>query len=112
MNLYKEYLLTKHEYDGSIEEDGAFLLYKLCPQTSELVIGEIFVEPLKRTSGVATKLANQAMMIAKAKNLNYLTCQTRLTGKGDDVSMMAILSYGFKPIKADMNTISFYKEVE
>lgn len=111
MNSYKEYLLTKYEYDGAIEEDGAFLLYKFAPEASELVIGDIYVAPQKRNDGVGTRLANQVMMIAKMKGLKYLTCQTQLTGKGDDISMIAILSYGFKPIRAEGGFISFYREV-
>lgn len=111
MNLYKEYLLSKYEYDGAIEEDGGFLLYKVLPEESELVIGEIFVEKQKRMDGLATRLANQAMMVAKMKNLKYLTCQTQITGKSDDVSMMAILSYGFRPIRAHDNFIIFCREV-
>jgi GNAT superfamily N-acetyltransferase len=109
--MYKQYLLSKYEYDGAIEEDGAFLLYKILPETSELVIGEIYVEPQKRKDGLATRLANQAMMIAKMKDLKYLTCQTQLTGKADEVSLIAILSYGFKPIKAHDNFIIFAREV-
>lgn len=109
--MYKSYLLTKYEYEGSIEEDGAFLLWKTVPESSELVIGEIYVDTQKRNDGVATRLANQAMMIAKMKNLKYLSCQTEITGKGDDVSMIAILSYGFKPIRAHNNFVVFAREV-
>ena len=110
-NPYKDYLVYKYDYAGAIEEDGAFLLYRFFPEASEMNIGEIYVEPQKRHDGVATKLANQAMMIAKAKNIKYLSCQTELTGKGDEVSMMAILSYGFKPIRAEQNKIIYVREV-
>lgn len=111
MNPYKEYLMFKYSYDGAIEEDGSFLLYRFFPEQSELNIGEIFVPYQKRNDGAATKMANQAMMIAKAKGLKYLSCQTELTGKGDAISMQAILSYGFNPVKADQNKITYYREV-
>lgn len=110
-NPYKEYLIYKYDYEGSIEEDGSFLLYRIFPDSEELNIGEIFVPHQKRMSGVATKLANQAMMIAKMKQCKYLSCQTELTGKGDEVSMIAILSYGFKPIRAENNKITYILEV-
>jgi predicted GNAT superfamily acetyltransferase len=111
-NSYKDYLVYKYNYDGAIEEDGAFLLYRFFPESSELNIGEIYVPYQKRMDGLATRLANQVSMVAKAKGLKYLSCQTEITGKGDEVSMMAILSYGFKPIRAEQNKITYIREVE
>jgi predicted GNAT family acetyltransferase len=111
MNPYKEYLIYKYDYDGAIEEDGAFLLYKFYPEHNALNIGEIYVPPLKRKDGLATKMANQAMMIAKMKGLQYLSCQTEITGKGDAVSMQVILNYGFIPTKAENNRILYFREV-
>jgi ribosomal protein S18 acetylase RimI-like enzyme len=109
-NPYKDYLTFKYKYDGAIERDGSFLLYRFFE--NELNIGEIFVDPNKRNSNVGTQMANEAMMIAKMKKLKYLSCQTELTGKGDEISMIAILSFGFKPIKADQNKITFIREVQ
>jgi predicted GNAT superfamily acetyltransferase len=109
-NPYRDYLIYKYDYEGSIDRDGAFLLYRI--QGECLNIGEIFVPPQKRGDHLATKMADEVSMIAKAKGCKYLTCQTELTGKGDDVSMMAILSYGFKPYEANGNKIQYLKEVQ
>lgn len=111
-NPYKSYLTFKYNYDGAIERDGSFLLYRIFTEQSELNIGEIYVEPSKRNDNVATQMASEVMLIAKMKGLKFLSCQTELTGKGDEVSMIAILSFGFKPIRAENNKITFVREVQ
>jgi GNAT superfamily N-acetyltransferase len=115
MTSYKDYLMFKYDYEGAIERDGAFLLYRFfrdeAGNCTELNIGDIYVPPQKRNDGLATKLGDEVTMIAKAKGCRFMTCQTELTGKGDEVSMIVILSYGFKPYKAEGNKIQFLKEV-
>jgi hypothetical protein len=115
-NPYKEYLIEKYGYDGAIEEGESFLLYRLYPETSSLSIGDLYVPGASRRNGDGTRLADRATLVAIENNLKYLTCQTELTGKGDNVSMMAILSYGFIPYDIESTgkykAIKFYKEVQ
>lgn len=108
-NPYRDYLLSKYRYDDALEIDDAFLLYRI--SGDEFIIGEIFVPPGRRLSGLATRLADRATEIATESGCKYLVCQTQITGRDDELSMLAILHYGFKPKRAEQNMILYAKEL-
>lgn len=108
---YKDFLLSKGGYDGSFEDPHGFILFKqVGPQ--EMRIGEIYVEPSKRNLGIAKELADQVTSLAIAKGCTHLSCSTNLTGRDDNLSMLAILHYGFIPVQAHSNEIMYIKQIQ
>lgn len=106
---FRDYLVRKYGYETPIEDPHGFILYRI--NGDECNIGEIYVEPSKRQLGIATELADKVTEIARQNNCKYLVCQTQLTGKDDELSMLSILHYGFKPIRAHDNVIVYAKEL-
>lgn len=107
---YKDFLMAKAGYDGAFEDPHGFILYKLVTPT-EMRIGEIYVEPNKRSLGIATELADRVTELALAKGCTHLTCSTNITGNEDHLSMLAILHYGFRPVQAHNNEIIYVKDI-
>lgn len=115
-NHYKNFLIQKAGYEGAFEHEHGFLLYKTLNDPSgnpvEVRIGEIYVDPAYRQSGIAKDLADRCEQLARDKGLKYLSCMTHLTGQDDRLSMLAILHYGFEPKGAHGNEVVFLKEIK
>lgn len=101
--------MSKMGYDGAVEEPHGFILYKIIG--TECYIGEIYVEKSKRQLGIASELADKVTDIALANGCTILTCETNLCGHEDELSMLSILHYGFRPIQAHNNSIRYMKEI-
>lgn len=110
-NHYREFLMQKGGYDGFFEHEHGFILYKLFPESRELRIGELYVDKNYRQSGIGKELADKCTELALSHGFNLLSCMTHITGNDDALSMLAILHYGFKPIKAQADDIIFLKEI-
>lgn len=107
---YRDYLVRKYGYEDPIEMDGGFLLYRFIGN-GECNIGEIYVPSNKRESGIARAMADKCVEIALINECSYLSAQTQITGNDDNLSMLAILHYGFLPLRAENNTVTFYKKI-
>jgi GNAT superfamily N-acetyltransferase len=115
---YKDFLIKKHNYDGCVEDPHGFLLYRIFPEFQEAQVGEIYIEASKRRLGIGKELADKFTALAKAANCKIMSCQTVLTGSEDELSMLAILSYGFRPLKVmpptqgNNGTVIYIKEIQ
>lgn len=75
-------------------------------------IGEIFVEPSKRSLGIGRELADRVLELAISKGCTHLSCSNNLTNPVEDrMAQLAILGYGFMPIQAHNNETIYLKEI-
>jgi hypothetical protein len=79
---------------------------------------DFLIKKHKRRLGIGKELADKFTALAKAANCRIMSCQTVLTGSEDELSMLAILSYGFRPLKVmpptqgNNGTVIYIKEIQ
>lgn len=93
--MFKDYLVEKYGYEKPIQDEKGFLLYRF--EGSSCVIGELYVIPKYRGTWHWRSLGNEVKRIATERGCDFLLCQTQLTGHGDNLSVKAIIDFGFIP---------------
>lgn len=114
-NHYKSYLMSKCGYEV-IEDAHGFVLYYI--NGKECHLAEVYIEPSKRRLGIATELAEKLTDIALDNECEWITCSTTIRGDYNDAadgqeaqSMMAALSFDFRPVVASGNRITYAKRI-
>lgn len=109
MKLYANYVLERLGRDTLVYADMGFATYKIEGQECYLV--DLHVEKPYRKQGVASRIADDVVKIAKDNGCTVLKGSVAINSNNPDISMMALLAYGLKPISAHDNFIIFKKDI-
>lgn len=93
----------------TIEEDHGFITYKALPE--EYRIFDIYVLPEHRKSGLASRMADQVVSLAKQNGCKIITGSVDTRANGATSSVKVLLAYGFKVLRTEGTMIYFLKEV-
>jgi hypothetical protein len=104
-----EYLKEKQGSETLVTDEG-FVIYTLSSESVH--INNFFIRKELRRSKEGVGLFLKIYEIAKDCGIKLITCNCDLNQLKADISMSAILSVGFKPIKAENNLVSFFMEVQ
>lgn len=108
MSLYSDYLNDRGDLN-IIEDARSFATYRVIGD--ECYIQDIYVSPDLRETGLASKLADQIVEIAKNKNCKYLTGSVNTSIKDPTRSIKVLLAYGFKLLRSEPAIIWFVKNI-
>lgn len=109
MKLFSAYLKERLGQSLIKREDKGFATYQISGE--ECYIVEIFVTPDQRKNKVASSMADEIAVIAKSKNCTYLKGTVDLRANGARESILALIGYGFFPIRAIDEVIYFRKDL-
>ncbi|HRO67178.1 MAG TPA: GNAT family N-acetyltransferase [Pseudobdellovibrionaceae bacterium] len=108
MKLFAAYL-KERTGQTLIEREGGFATYQI--DGEECYIVEIFVVPEIRRTGLASRMADEISVLAKSQNCTYLKGTVDLRANGARESILALIGYGFKPVRAVDEILYFRKEL-
>lgn len=109
MELFAEYLKERSGRE-LIEEPGVgFASFEIVGE--ECYIVDIFVRESARKLGHAAKLADKIAWRARVKGCTHLKGTVDLLCNGARESTLALLHYGFRPVRAQGEVIFFRKDL-
>ena len=91
-SLWASYLKERLDQD-CIEYDWGFLSYKITGLVCDIF--DLYVAPEEREKGYAKKLADEVTEIAKGRQCNTLVGYVWPGVRGSEISLQAMLNYGF-----------------
>lgn len=106
--MYKAYLKERSGRD-TVERHYGFAVYSITNQ--ECYLEDIFVLPPFRRGKNATNLADEVVKIAKEQGCKVLTGSVATNAHNAHSSLLVLLSYGMKLLRAEANLVYFYKEI-
>lgn len=109
MSLYSNYLLERTA-DQIIENEDGFITYRFLNKNQVYII-DIYVLPDRRKSGLAGKLADQVIELAKARGCKEALGTVVASTKGSDDSIKILQSYGMKLFSHSNECIVFRKDI-
>lgn len=107
-NKYKAYLLesyNRHCYD----HDHGFVHYSII--NTHCIIHNIYVDPEKRQSRIASEMADKIVEIAKKEGATNLICEIDKRNRTFNAAVAAILGYGFNLIDESQFYLTFHKDI-
>ncbi len=107
-SMIADYLKEKQGSDTLFTDEG-FAIYTL--NKDSLHINNFHIREEFRRKKEGRSLFLKVYEIAKENGIGVITCNCDLSQMKADISMKAILSVGFFPIKAENNLVSFCMEV-
>ena len=113
MEMYKKYIEELYDNASIVFNSKGFLEYRILGEgeDKELYIKELgILKEFRKTHG-ARDLADQVSNVARDLGCKYLSASMSPLNENPDVSMKVILSYGFKPLRAEDNVVWFIKEL-
>jgi len=105
---YEQYMKEREGIDFHKSEHG-FVAYKI--ESSHLFLLDVWVAPTVRRARICYSLVDQLILLAKQKGCTTVHCQTDVRTKNPEISLLAIINYGFKINGADRNLITYVKEI-
>jgi hypothetical protein len=108
MSLWADYHKERLDYD-CVERDYGFMSFQCEPPVCRIY--DFYVVPSERRSRKAWSIADEVSEIAKSKGCNLLVGYVWPSIKGSDVSMQAMLAYGFKLHSNDGDRIIMTKDI-
>jgi predicted GNAT family acetyltransferase len=109
MSLYAEYLKEKTN-DEIIESEDAFATYRFLNE-KQVYIVDVYVKPHLRKQGIAFKMAEKIIEIAKAKGCTEGIGTVIPSNKGSTESVKFLLACGMTILSASENMIVLRKEI-
>ena len=108
MSLYAEYL---QEMEGAdvLELENGFIAYSF--SNGECFIHDIFVRKSARNTNCFRRLGDTVLELAKERKCKSIKCEVWTDSRNPTLSLHAVLSYGFKVVKATENRIHLVKEL-
>lgn len=116
MSLYSDYIFEKAGAE-TIEEEGGFITFldtTLHPNLEVegiFYLQEIYVAPEYRESGLAAKLTNQVIQIAKDRGYTQVVGTVCNVYKKFERNVAIIQQMGFKPLYQNGTIVVFTKEI-
>jgi GNAT superfamily N-acetyltransferase len=110
MSLWAEYLKEREGIE-TIEALDGFATYKLFPDTKECYIIDVYTKKEARKSGLAAGLADQITEIAKNHGCTILTGTVDPRLPSATTSVMVLVSYGMRLLRAEPSKLVFMKEI-
>lgn len=107
MSLYAEYV--KLHGKEIIELEQSFATYY--QMNDGIYIEDIYVHPMYRKQGTASKMADIITDLAKKKGFNKLYGTVRPSYKYSTESMRVLLAYGFRIDSSTTDAIGLIKEI-
>lgn len=109
MSLYAEYAKERLGRE-TFETEFAFATYCF-PSADECYIVDLYIRPEFRRTGVGTDFGHAIAEIARSRGCKYLSGSVVPSANGSTESVKALLSFGYKIAKSEVNLIWFYKEL-
>lgn len=106
-SLYAQYIKERDDKD-IVEYDNGFATYKIY-DNGECYLEDIYVTPDQRKTGLAVKLTDEVVQIAKEKNCKLLVGSVCVDDKNATKNMKIFLTYGMQIYK-NMGTLIFLKK--
>jgi GNAT superfamily N-acetyltransferase len=106
--MFSTYLKEREGLD-TLEFDHGFISFRI--NKDECYIKHIYVEQEHRKSGYASQMADAVAEIARAKGCHWLTGSVSANAEGAHASLLVLLGYGMKLVKADSNMIYFGRAI-
>lgn len=106
--MYHAYLKEREGLE-TVSDDRGFATFLIIGR--ECYLKDIYVQPEARKSGVAASLADRVTKIAKDKGCNWLTGSVSPPAKGSHESLLVLLAYGMRLLKAEKDMIYMVKEI-
>ena len=110
MSLYAQYLKEKTN-DHIIETDYGFATYRFIDSNNSCYLTDIFILPDLRQKNLATKLADQVCMEAKARGCSSLIGSVIPSNKDSTISLKVLLEYQMKLLSCESDIIYFRKDI-
>lgn len=108
MSHFANYLKERSNEDLLEFEEG-FVSYKIFGQ--ECYIKDIYVAPEHREKGLASSIADEVTKIAKEAGCKFLTGSVCPSAKNSHVSLLVLLGYGMRLLRAEHDMVYFIKEI-
>lgn len=108
MSLYAEYIKERTNKE-IIESNQGFATYSFAE--AGVYIEDIYVQPEHRKSGIASKLADQIVEIAKSKGISKLYGSVVPSASGSTASCSVLIAYGMRLSSSTNNFILFEKDI-
>lgn len=110
-NLLARYLLEKEGLQYFEEEDW-FLTYKPYPQTKELYVSQLYLDPEKRGGKFRDYIWKRTQDIAYENCCELVICDVDVTHNNPEMSLKFLLNLGFKIEKLDKKFIYLFKQLD
>lgn len=107
MSLYAKYIREREEKE-ILEYDEGFATFKIF-DNGECYLQDIYVVPDARKTGMAAKMADKVVEIAKERGCNTLVGSVCVDDKNATLNMKIFLAYGMEIYK-NSGTIIFLKK--
>lgn len=108
MSLWADYAKERLGHQ-TIEWENAFISFSI--ENKVCVLQEVYVRPLARKLGVASKLARIVEDEAKRQGCTHIWAQVEVLSNGATDSLKACLAYGFKLLTLEGSRIILMKEL-
>lgn len=108
--MIKEYLKELKNLD-IYETDKGFVLYRI-QNEDQLYIRDIYVLPEHRKSGIAAKMADEVVLMAKEQyGCTIMIGDVEPSNQKATDSIKVLLAYGMEVLEANDDEIIFYKHI-
>lgn len=106
--MYTDYIKEREGLEV-LETESGFIAYKIGGK--ECYIKDIYVLPEKRQSRVASDMADLVTSRAKEQGCEFLTGSVCPSANQAHRSLLVLLGYGMKLLKAEKDMIYFVKRI-
>lgn len=106
--MYQDYVKEREGLE-TLEADYGFAMYRIVG--NELYCKEIYIKPEFRRQKKAFDMGDSLCLIGKMKGCEWFTGSVCPSTNGAHESMLALIKYGMKLLKAEQNMIYFIKRI-